>query len=98
MSPGQKAFDVPICQRRCQGRDRGRAAGIFTARLEDGTTVAIDGSRPIAQDKGDVRESEPNELRHTNGRSRPMRERANCDGCTRMSGFHPVFLPTISAH
>lgn len=54
-----------MAQRRCQGRDRWRAAGIFTARPGDGTTDVVDRNKLITHDNMDVSEYDADELRRT---------------------------------
>lgn len=53
-----------MCLRRCQVRDRWRTARIFTARLGDGTTVAVGGGEAISRDEIDAHERDPDALRY----------------------------------
>ena len=56
-----------MCWGRCQGRDCWRAAGIFTERLGDGTTVVVGGSEASSWDKIDASERDTDALRYTIG-------------------------------
>lgn len=51
-----------MSQRRCQGRDRWRAAGTFTARPGEGTTKDLGGTEAVSRYRNDAPKRDPDAL------------------------------------